>query len=127
VNGRTDGVKMAHGPSSKSHACRHVGFLKKIRRAGGKNRAQLISGCDQGQIYALCECVDNLLRGAVKPTGVQKERLKKHIDVLANLANPNIDWGEKRTYLRTQEGGAILSTVLGVVLPALISYLASRV
>jgi hypothetical protein len=110
----------------RSFACKHVDFLKKLKRSGRSNKAQLIAGCDRGQVNALCECVDNVLRGVVKPTARQKNRLKKHFDTLANLANPKVHWEDKQKYLKSQQGGALLSTVLGIALPALIAFLTSR-
>jgi hypothetical protein len=110
----------------KSFACKHVDFLKKLKRCGKSHKAQLISGCERGEVNALCECVDNILRGVVKPTTRQKNRLKKHFNVLANLADPKIHWGDKQTYLKTQQGGALLSTVLGIALPTLIALLTSQ-
>jgi hypothetical protein len=114
-------------PCSRSYACKHVDFLKKLKRSGRSNKVQLIGGCDRGQVNALCECVDNVLRGVVKPTTRQKNRLKKHFSTLANLANPKVHWEEKQKYLKSQQGGALMSTVLGIALPALIAYLSSRV
>jgi hypothetical protein len=117
---------MAPCTAKTSFACKHVDFLKKLRRCGRTNKAQLISGCDRGQVNAVCECVDNILRGKVKPTTRQKERLKKHFTVLANLADPKVNWEDKQKYLSTQQGGSILASVLGIALPALIEFLASQ-
>jgi len=75
----------------------------------------------------VCECIDNVLRGNVKPTAGQKRRLKKHVHVLANLADSKIDWTKKQKFLKTQQGGALVGTVLGVALPALIQFLASQI
>jgi hypothetical protein len=117
---------MAPRKVDASYACKHIDFLKKLKRSGSSGKAQLLDGCDRGQINAVCECVDNVLRGTVKPTPGQKKRLKKHVDVLANLADAKIDWSKKQTFLKTQQGGALVSTVLGVALPALIQYLLSK-
>src|SRR5579862_9431379 len=100
-------------PCNRSYECKHVDFLKKIKRSGKSGKVQLISGSDRGQVNALCECVDNVLRGVVKPTSRQKNRLKKHFDTLANLANPKVHWEDKQKYFKSQQGGALLSTVLG--------------
>ena len=118
---------MAPRKTAKSFACRHIDFLKKLKRCGPNDKAQLFSGCDRGQINAVCECIDNVLRGNVKPTEGQKRRLKKHVHVLANLADSKIDWTKKQKFLKTQQGGALVGTVLGVALPALIQFLASRI
>ena len=109
-----------------AYACKHVDFLKKLHRCGRSSRPHLVSECDQERVFAICECSDNILRGKVPLTTRQKGRLKKHVGVLKNLADTSINWKKKQTYLKSQEGGAILSTILGIAIPALISYLASR-
>jgi hypothetical protein len=107
-------------------ACKHFGTLKKLHRCGRSQRAHLISRCGPEQIKAICECADNILRGAVPLTTKQKQRLYKHSNLLANFADPKIGWQRKRNFLKTQEGGAILTTILGIAIPALVSYLASK-
>lgn len=114
---------MSPKTADASFACKHVGFLKKLKRCNKTNRAHLLTECDRGQINAVCECIQNVLHGTVKPTSQQKKRLRKHVDTLANLADANIDWSKKQKYLKTQQGGALVGTVLGVVLPALIELL----
>jgi len=109
-----------------SFAFKHVGLLKKFECSNKKNRRRLISGCDQEQIVALCECMHNILKGSVKPSEVQRKRLRKHLHVLCNLSKPFIYWTKKRDYLKKEKGRKILTTVLGVVLPALESYLESK-
>jgi hypothetical protein len=116
---------MAKCRGNASYACKHLDFLKRLKRSGKTGKAQLVSGCDRGQVNALCECVDNILRGVARPTTKQKQRLKKHFNTLANLANPKVHWENKQKFLKTQQGGALLSTVLGIALPALIAFLAS--
>ena len=110
-----------------AYACKHVNFLKKLHKCKKSNRNHLIEECDKERVYAICECSDNILRGEIPITPRQKQRLKKHVNTLKNLADSSINWKKKQTYLKSQEGGAILSTVLGIALPALISYLASKI
>jgi hypothetical protein len=111
-------------PRKTRFACTHVDFLKQLKCCAKSKRAHLIARGGREQINALCECVDNILRGkVVQPTTRQKERLRKHLNVLTNLADPKVNWEKKRTYLKTQAGGSILTTVLGIALPALLSIL----
>jgi hypothetical protein len=109
-----------------AYAPKHIEQLKKLHRCGKSKRPHLIDECDQEQVLAVCECSDNILRGKVPLTARQKQRLKKHYKTLKNLADPTIHWKRKKKVLSTQEGGAILTSILGVAIPALISYLASR-
>jgi hypothetical protein len=114
-------------PRQKRFACNHVDFLKQLKHGAKGKRVQLIGGGGREQINALCECVDNILRGkVVQPTPRQKERLRKHLNVLTNLANPKVGWEKKKRELKKQAGGSLLTTVLGIALPALISFLTSQ-
>jgi hypothetical protein len=110
-----------------SFAQKHVGALKKLHRCGRSQRPHLIASCGPEEISAICECVQNYLNGTVPVTTVQKKRLQKHFDTLKNLADPSIGWKRKRNYFGTQEGGAIVTTILGVALPILVDYLVSKV
>ena len=109
-----------------SYAVEEIDFLKKLHKCGKSKRPHLASECQEKQVFAVCECSDNYLRGKIPATTRQKQRLKKHVNILKNLADPSINWKKKRTYIATQEGGAVISTLLGIALPALLSYLTSR-
>jgi hypothetical protein len=109
-----------------AYAPKHYEFLKKLHRCGKSQRPHLISECDREKVFAICECSDNILRGQVPLTTRQKQRLKKHVNVLKNLADTSVGWKKKQKFLGTQEGGSILATILSVVLPGLASYLASK-
>lgn len=111
--------------AEKPFAEKHIKFLKKAHRCGRSNRPHLISSCDQEKVYAFCECVENILRGQIPLTTKQKKRLQKHLRILKNYADPTIDWKKKRKHI-SQEGSGIVSTILGVAIPALVSYLASK-
>jgi hypothetical protein len=110
----------------RGYACKHADYLKILHKCKKSDRPHLIVECDQEKVLAICECADNILRGKIPLTSRQKQRLKEHVEVLKNLADTTINWKKKQNYLATQEGGAILSTILGIAIPALISYLASR-
>ena len=109
-----------------AYAPKHYDFLKKLHKCGKSQRPHLIGSCDREKVFAICECSDNILRGQVPLTTRQKQRLKKHVTVLKNLADSSVGWKKKQKYLSTQEGGSIIGTILGVALPALISYLSSK-
>ena len=79
----------------------------------------MVKNCDKEEIYAVCECADNVLAGRVPLTSEQKRRLKRHKAAIKRLANTRISWRKKRISL--QRGGGLLTTLLGVAVPALIS------
>jgi hypothetical protein len=109
-----------------SFACKNVGALKKLHRCGRSQRPHLIGSCSRDQILAICECSANILRGDVKLTKVQKQRFEKHFELLKNLADSSIGWKKKQNYLKTQEGGAITAAIISAALPALLSYIATK-
>jgi hypothetical protein len=86
----------------------------------GKEKKKLIASCKKKDIHAICECAENVLVGNVPLTPQQKKRLKKHKKALIKLANTNIDWKKKKRFIQ-QKGSGLLTTLLGVAVPALIS------
>lgn len=114
-----------------SHACKHVDYLRKVHRCGRSKRAQVIRNATPEQVLAICECADNFLRGNGNATTRQKERLRKHADVLYGLADPSINWRKKQEFLaqqaELQDGrGIFLPALLGALLPALVGQFTSK-
>ena len=85
-----------------------------------KQKSQLVNCCNKDQIGAICECADNLLRGNVPLTPQQKKRLRKHKTTIRKLASKKIRWKRKKKFIM-QKGGGLLTTILGVAVPALVS------
>ena len=110
-----------------SYAISQLPFLKKARRCCGKERDHLLGNCSKEQVFALCECFENLFRNKKFPlTARQKLRLKKHLIAIKNILDRAVSWKQKRKFFTTQEGKGLVTTVLSIAIPALISYLASK-
>ena len=100
---------------------KHFDFLHMLCKCRN-NRKHLLRGCNREQIYAICECSENVLRGRVKLGRQQKERLKRHKRTLVTLADPHIRWRQKKDIL--QRGSGVLTTLLSVAIPALVGLFA---
>jgi hypothetical protein len=105
-----------------AYACKHLKFLKKLKKCKDNKRCcKLIGESSKGEILAVCECIDNVLRGKVPLTERQKTRLKAHKDELLFLARRDVDWKKKRTHFKTQKGrGFPLIPLLAATVPLLI-------
>lgn len=102
-----------------SKAARHLGLLKFLCKCKKSQRKGILNCLDKDQVHAICECAENILRGTVKLSEKQKLRLKKHRAILVNLANHKICWKKKKRIV--QKGDGILTTLLGIAIPALAS------
>ena len=104
----------------KSRAKNNLDLIKLLHKCGHKQQKDILKTTNREQILAICECVDNTLRGNVPLTSAQKKRLEKHKAVLRHLANTKVGWKSKQKTL-TQKGKGIFS----ILLPAVIALLSS--
>jgi hypothetical protein len=112
-------------PASRSYAEKHVNALRALCKCGCKGGKDLINACEKEHIYAICECAENLLIGRVPLTESQKTRLRKHKKAMLHLADTSIGWRKKKKLIQ-QKGSGLLTTILGVALPALIGLFAKK-
>jgi hypothetical protein len=101
---------------ARPYAERNLCLLKTICKC---KKSGIVKHCDRDGIISICECADNLLKGRVTLTSQQKKRLARHKTAIKKLANTRIGWKRKRVIL--QRGGGLLTAILGVAVPALIS------
>ncbi len=66
---------------------KNIELLKILKKAKPKQRKLLLEAAENGLIYCLCECIDNVLRGNVKLSSVRKRELGKHKDVLRKIVD----------------------------------------
>jgi len=95
---------------------KYLELLKILKTAKPAQRKVLLQVADNGLIYCLCECIDNVLRGNVKLTPAKKRELAKYIHLLRKIANRKTKIDHKRTLL-VQNGGflpALLAPVIGI-------------
>ena len=106
--------------SSKSReplAHKHRNYLLLLSRTKNKNRRKhLIDAGETGEIKAVSECIDNVLRGNVHITEKQLNILRQYRGILRKLANSCHPVKKKKKILK-QKGGflrALLPMALNV-------------
>ena len=83
-------------------------------------RKHIITKADGSLIDCLCECADNILRGNVPLTKLQKEKLKRNKAGLRALTKKSVSLKKKKAIL--QKGGflgSLLAPIASVVAPLL--------
>jgi hypothetical protein len=83
-------------------------------------RKHLITKADRSLVDCLCECADNILRGNVPLTKLQKEKLKRNKAWSRALTKKSVSLKKKKAIL--QKGGflgSLLAPIASVVAPLL--------
>ena len=83
----------------KNHASDIV-YLQKGRPC---IRNHLITKADRSLVDCLCECADNILRGNVPLTKLQKEKLKRNKAGLRALTNKSVSLKKKKSILQIHQ------------------------
>ena len=96
----------------KSHAKKYASFLHLLGNASRNRRKLLIELANNGEIYAVCECIKNTLRGNIPLHGDNKKLLSKYKKYLRLLTNDKLQMKKKKSVLK-QHGG-----FLGMLIPA---------
>ena len=94
---------------------RNWNWLKVLRSAKPAQRKSILLAADDDLILAICEIVDNVLRGNVKLTSTQKTKLSKYKKAMRYTAAHKVSKKNKRQVLTTQRGG-FLPLILGPAL-----------
>ena len=81
------------------------------------NRRILIDIADKGEINAICECVDNLLKGNISISNAQKKRLNKYKKYMRFITQKKASMKKRKLALK-QHGGFLL-----MLIPAALSVL----
>ena len=103
-------------PRLRKHASDIV-YLQKTKPC---IRKHLITKADRSLVDCLCECADNILRGNVPLTKLQKEKLKRNKAGLRALTKKSVSLKKKKAIL--QKGGflgSLLAPIASVVAPLL--------
>src|SRR5579872_200312 len=107
-----------------SYAVNNLELLRYLASAKPKARDAMLRNATTGMVKGVCECARNTLNGAVSVSAAQKRALARHKAKLRTIAASGPLTRRKR--MTVQKGGALVTTLLGIALPALISYLANR-
>ena len=78
---------------------KHPNELVYLQKARPCIRNQLITIADRSLVDCLCECADNILRGIVPLTTLQKEKLKRNKAGLRTLTKKSVFLKKKKAIL----------------------------
>ncbi len=92
-------------------------FLRALKTATPKQRKAIIRAGGKDLVLAICEIVDNLLRGTVTLSAGQRKKLQRYKKILREIANRKVGVRKKTNHL-VQRGGflsALLAPTLGII------------
>ena len=105
-------------------------FLKILKKLKPAEQEVIIGKLSEDGINELSEAVYNTLYCDMSMTKAARKRLRNKIFHFENdlrfIANKNKPWQSRQRKLQTQSGGAIVSTILGTVIPLVASLIANR-
>ena len=99
---------------------KHANELVYLQKARSCIRKHLITKADRSLVDCLCECADNILRGNVPLTKLQKEKLARNKAGLRAVTKKSFSLKKKKAIL--QKGGflgSLLAPIASVVAPLL--------
>ena len=99
---------------------KHASDIVYLQKTKSCIRKHLITKADRSLVDCLCECVDDILRGNVPLTKLQKEKLKRYKARLRALKKKSVSPKKKKAIL--QKGGflgSLLAPIASVVAPLL--------
>lgn len=100
-------------------------FLQSLRKTKPSARKKFISNSKATQLNSINTLCRNLKGGGIFLTKARKKRLSKYKSIIRQLASPRLSQKAKRQLILNQKGGFI-STLLGTLLPPLISLIGSK-
>jgi len=92
---------------------RYLPILKKITRMGDKARRRYVKTCDKALMDCFSECAQNVLKGTVRLTDRQFNRLKRQKTDVRALANKRTSLRKKRRIV--QKGGFIQALLMPAI------------
>lgn len=97
----------------------HRDLLRVLQHARPTVRKVILNDANKALVYSICELCDNTLTGNVPLSQSQKQKLRKHKEILKKLARRGESWIKKKKILASQKGGALIPLLLSVLAPAL--------
>jgi hypothetical protein len=99
---------------------KHASDIVYLQKTKPCIRKHLISKADRSLVDWLCECADDILRGNVPLTKLQKEKLKRNKAGLRALTKTSVSLKKKKALLQ-KDGflGSLLAPIASVVAPLL--------
>ena len=99
---------------------KHASDIVYLQKTKPWIRKHLITKADRSLVDCQCECADNILRGNVPLTKLQKEKLKRNNAGLRALSKKSVSLKKKKTIFQ-KDGfcGSLLAPIASVVGPLL--------
>ena len=91
-----------------------------LRCTKKKNQNSIIQKASKEEIFSICECVLNILRGNLKLKPKDKLKLQKYKSILRKLINIATPVKHKKKLIQT---GGFIQTLLPIILTALSIFL----
>lgn len=115
----------------KAQLKNRINFLKSFSKLKPKQKLSYMKKCPDEGIHTICECYYNLLRGNIKIDPKKKNSLRKSLTPIKlqvrKLTDGKTSVKIKRNLLSNpQVGKGIFATLAAIVIPAIISALASK-
>lgn len=102
---------------------KYLTLLNALRHSNKDQRLALLKTADKKLIKCICECALNVLQGIVSLKNCQKNKLKKHKNILRQLAEKSkkkkSSWKNKKRII-VQKGGSFLPFLLPPILDGLL-------
>ena len=100
---------------------RALPLLKVLADSNPKLKKAIIQHASPDLVTAISEIALNMLKGIIKLTHQQKQRLSRYKKEFRSLAKKNLSIKKKRKLLVQKGGGAGLAALLPLVIPLLLS------
>ena len=100
---------------------RALPLLKVLADSNPKLKKAIIQYASPDLVTAISEIALNMLKGIIKLTHQQKQRLSRYKKEFRSLAKKNLSIKKKRKLLVQKGGGAGLAALLPLVIPLLLS------
>lgn len=100
---------------------KHNHLLKALYILKPKQRIALLKTLDRNAVKCICECIYNILTGTVPLSTFQKQKLKKHKNILRSLVKKYPV--ERKKQILIQKGNGFLPLILAPLITGIFSSL----
>ena len=108
-----------------SYLKNNIDYLQFLSRLSSQKQKKLIKGMDKNIIYALSELALNILKRTISLSETHKSKLRPFSYQIRQLALKKHSMKKKKNIL-SQKGAGLITTLLGTVLPIILSNFISK-
>ena len=104
---------------ASSRLKRNLPLLKRLKNCKDPGlRTQMLKNADIDFLICIIECINNVLRGRINIKESQRNKLKKHAEVLRKLSKVRSKRLVRQKLIQTGSGLSIIPLILGPVISA---------